>query len=48
MGASRFHFANADENKRPEPKIWVTRAVIAGLLVGLASAAHIIYGLRIF
>ena len=48
MGAHRFHFADEENGHRPPPKVWVTRAVIVGLLVGLGGAAHIIFGMRLF
>ena len=47
MGANRFHFADEDDKKRPEPRIWVTRAAIAGIMVGIASAAHLLFGFRL-
>ena len=48
MGANRIHFADdEDKGRRPEPRIWVTRAFIAGILIGLAAAAHVILGIRL-
>ena len=48
MGANRFHFAD-DERKNPPPaSVWMTRAVIAGVIVGIAAATHIMMGWRLF
>ena len=46
MGAQRFRFSDDDERQRPPPKVWITRAVIVGVLVGLGGAAQIILGFR--
>jgi hypothetical protein len=48
MGSRRIHFAEDDEPIRPKASVWVTRCVIAGLLVGCGGAAHILLGLRLF
>ncbi|GEM_PF-3290896 len=47
MGSHRFRFVEENEPP-PSPNVWVTRAVITSLIVGAASAAHILLGFRFF
>jgi hypothetical protein len=44
MGLRRINFAEEDESRRPEPKVWLTRCLIAGVLVGLGGATHVLLG----
>ncbi len=47
MGTQRFHFA--DEPPHPQPRrYWFTRMLVTGVIVGCASAAHIVLGFRLF
>ncbi len=48
MGSHRPRFADEYENKKAPAQVWVVRSMIAGILVGLASAAHVIFGLPLF
>lgn len=48
MGANRFHFADDEHKSPPSTSVWVTRAVIAGVMVGLAAAAYIVMGWSLF
>ncbi len=47
MQAPRFHFA-PDEPDPPPRRYWVTRMILTGLIVGCASAVHILLGFRLF
>jgi hypothetical protein len=47
MGSNRFRFIE-EEEPPPPPSVWVTRAVVTGLILGIAGAAHILLGFRFF
>ena len=48
MGAHRHRFADEYEDRPAPAKVMFTRVIIAGVLVGLAAAAHLIFGVRLF
>ena len=48
MGAHRHRFADEYEDRKAPARVMFTRAIIASVLVGIAAAAHIIFGVRIF
>ena len=47
MRTYRFRFVEESE-PQPQPSVWITRAVITSLIVGAASAAHILLGFSFF
>ena len=48
MGTHRHRFADEYEDRKAPAGVVFTRAIIASVLVGIAAAAHIIFGVRIF
>ena len=45
MGSHRYRFAEEDGTQSP-PSVWMTRAAITALIVGVAGFAHIFYGFK--
>jgi hypothetical protein len=41
MGLHRFSFAAPSEARKAPPNVWLPRAIIIGLIAGIAAALHL-------
>ena len=47
MGSRRFSFADSYEGRKAPPNVWLSRAIIIGLIAGVGAALHL-YGYHLF